>query len=83
MEDIREASYEAAELIGNTNTRMSHLRREKLVLSINKNFTPVVKKAAEFTEAAPNLFGQDFSKWAKDYLDQVLTRSRPSGQPSC
>jgi hypothetical protein len=30
-----------------------------------------VKDDEEFTEAAPNLFGPEFSKRAKEYLDQV------------
>lgn len=73
VEDVREASSAAAELIGNANAQLSRLRREKLVSAINKNLTPLVKEDADFTEAAPNLFGPDFSKRAKDYLDQVKT----------
>ena len=73
VEDVREASSAAAELVGNVNAQISRLRREKLVSAINKNLTPLVKEDAEFTEAAPNLFGPGFSKRAKDYLDQVKT----------
>ena len=78
VEDVREASSAAVKLIGNANTHMSSLRREKLVTAMNKNLTPLVKEDADFTEAAPNLFGLDFSKQAKDYL----TRSRLFNQPS-
>ena len=59
-EGVREASSAAAELIRNANTQISHLRREKLVSTINRNLTPLVKEDAVFTEAAPNLFGPDF-----------------------
>ena len=73
VEDVREASLAAAALIGNASTHISRLRREKLVTAINKNLTTLVKEDTDFTEAAPNLFGSDFSKRAKDYLDQVKT----------
>ena len=59
------------ELIGNANARMSRLQREKLVGAINKQLLPLVKEDADFSEAAPNLLGPDFSKWNKDFLDQV------------
>ena len=69
--EVTEATSAAAILIGNANAQISHLRREKLVTSINKNLTPLVKDDADFTEVAPNLFGADFSKRAKEHLDQV------------
>ena len=73
VEDVRRRHLHAAQLIGNANAQVSHLRREKLVSAINTNLTPLVKEDVEFAEAAPNLFGPDFSKRAKDYLDQVKT----------
>ena len=39
--------------------------------SINKDLIPLVKEDGAFLEAPPNLFGPDFSKRAKDHLDQV------------
>ena len=69
--EITEASSSAAALIGNTNARISCLRREKYVTAINKNLTPLEADDGDFIEAAPNLFGADFSKRAKDHLDQV------------
>ena len=71
IEDIRDASSATATLIGNANAHLSRLRREKFVTSINKNLSPLVKEDVGFTSAAPNLFGADFSKRAKEYLDQV------------
>ena len=41
--------------------------------SINKDLAPLVKEDADFAEAAPNLFGADLSKRAKEHLDQVTT----------
>jgi hypothetical protein len=70
-EEVRDASLAAAELIGNANARISRLRREKLVASMNKDLTPLVKEDGEFTAAAPDLFRADFTKRAKDHLDQV------------
>lgn len=71
IEDVRNATLTATELIGNASAQISHLRREKLMQSINKNLLPLVKEDGAFLEAPPNLFGPDFSKRAKDHLDQV------------
>ena len=71
IEDIKIATSTATELIGNTSAQISRLRREKLIQSINKNLLPLVKEDGDFLEAPPNLFGADFSKRAKDHLDQV------------
>ena len=70
--DVKEVSSTAVELLGNANARISRLRRDKLV-SINKSLTPLVQDDTEFASASPNLFGSDFSKRAKEYLDQVKT----------
>ena len=71
VEDIKEASSATLSLIGNANARISRLRREKLVSSINKNLVPLVKEDSDFQDVPPNLFGPDFSKRAKEHLDQV------------
>ena len=71
IEDIKNAPLTATELIGYTSAQISHLRREKLMHSINKNLIPLVKEDGAFLEAPPNLFGPDFSKRAKDHFDQV------------
>ena len=73
IEEIREASFTAVELIGNANAKISRLRREKIVSSINKSLVPLVKEDSDFSEVAPNLFGPEFSKRAKDFVDQVRT----------
>ena len=73
IEEIKEASITAVELIGNASAKISRLCREKLVSSINKSLVPLVKEDSDFSEVAPNLFGPDFSKRAKDFVDQVKT----------
>ena len=73
MGDVKEASLTAVELLGNANARISRLRRDKLVSSINKSLTPLVQDDTEFASASLNLFGTDFLKRAKEYLDQVKT----------
>ena len=70
IEDVKLAALTAAELIGNASAQISRLRREKMVTSIN-NLLPLVKEDGDFLDVAPNLFGPDISKWAKDHLDQV------------
>ena len=70
IEDVKLAALMAAELIGNASAQISRLRREKMVTSIN-NLLPLVKDDGDFLDVAPNLFGPDISKRAKDHLDQV------------
>ena len=76
--EITEASSAAAVLI---NTRISRLCRKKFVISINRNLSPYVTDDVDFIKAAPNLFGSDFSKRAKDHLDQVKSFRQHSWQP--
>ena len=71
IEDVKAATSTATELIGNASAHISRLRREKLVSSINKSLLPLVQEDGAFLEVAPNLFGPDFSRRAKDHLDQV------------
>ena len=71
IDDFKLAVSTAAELIGNASAQISKLRREKMESSINKNLLPLVKEDGDFLNMATNLFGPDFSKWAKEHLDQV------------
>ena len=50
IEEIKEASITAVELIGNASAKISHLRREKLVTSINKSLVHFVKEDSDFSE---------------------------------
>uniref|UniRef100_A0A1X7VGZ5 Uncharacterized protein n=1 Tax=Amphimedon queenslandica TaxID=400682 RepID=A0A1X7VGZ5_AMPQE len=70
-EDVTEASMAATELLGNANAKISRLRREKLIASINRNLIPMLQDDVIFGDVAPNLFGPDFSRRAKEFLDQV------------
>ena len=71
VQDIKEALITASMLIGNANAKLTRLRREKLISAINDNLTPLVQDESQFTDVAPYLFGSDFVKQAKEYLDQV------------
>ena len=75
VDEVKEVSSTAVELLGNANTRTSCLRRDKLVSSINKNLVPLVQDDSDFADASPNLFGPAFSKRAKEYLDQIRQHS--------
>ena len=44
IEDVKAATLTATELIGNASAHISHLRREKLVSSINKSLLPLVQE---------------------------------------
>ena len=52
-EEIRDAALTAIELIGNTNTRMSRLRREKIMTSVNKSLLPLAKDDENFIKQPP------------------------------
>ena len=69
--EVKEAASTAVQLIGNANARMSRLRREKIVTSMNRSLLPLVKNDENFTEAAPHLFGGDFARQSKEFLDQM------------
>lgn len=70
-EELRLASTSAIQLIGNANARISRLRREKIVTAVNKSLLPLVKEDGPYSKASPDLFGSDFAKRSKDFLDQV------------
>lgn len=69
--DVYEAAATAAELIGNASSRISRLRREKIVASVNKSLLPLAKEEEPYSEAPPNLFGADFARRSKDFVEQV------------
>ena len=80
-EQVREATLTAVDLLGNANTRISRLRREKVINDLNKSLTPLVKEDDQFREAPPNLFGPDFAKRSKEFMDQ-LQAMRPQKKPN-
>ena len=78
---MREATLTAVDLIGNVNTRISPLRREKVINDLNKSLTTLVKEDDHFREAPPNFFGPDFAKQSKEFMDQ-LQAMRPQKKAS-
>ena len=71
VKEYKEASVAAAELLGNASARISRLRREKIVLDMNKALLPIAQEDDNFREAPPYLFGSGFAKQSKDYVEQV------------
>ena len=70
-EEVIIAVKTTVQLIGNSNAQLSRLRREKVTCIINKGLLPLVKEEDNFKEAAPLLFGPDFAKKSKEYIEQV------------
>ena len=42
-------------------------------MGLNKSLIPLVKEDAPYTDAAPDLFGSEFAKRSKEFLEQVKT----------
>ena len=59
-EDTFSAVTTAIELLCIANARISCLRREKIVTSLNKTLLPIVQEGDNFMKAVPHLFGPDF-----------------------
>ena len=70
-QEVMIAVKTAIQLIGNANAKISHLRREKVTSSLNKGLLPLVNEEEHFNKAAPQLFGQDFARKSKEFIDQV------------
>ena len=51
-QDLQLATTGAIQLIGNANTKISRLRREKIVRSINKSLLPLVKDDQPYINAS-------------------------------
>ena len=83
-EELRLATTSAIQLLGNASARISRLRREKVVQAVNKSLLPMVKEDAPYVDASPDLFGPEFAKKSKDFIDQVkaLRSSLPSTSSS-
>ncbi len=62
----------AIQLIGNASARILRLRWEK-VMQGNKSLLPMVKENVPYIDASPDLFGPEFAKKSKDFIDQVKT----------
>ena len=61
----------ALELLGNTNDRISHQRRERVTEDLNKPLQPLAKKDEIFSDSAPTLLGTNFAKRNKQHVEQM------------
>ena len=77
-EEVQDTASTAIQLMGNASVRISRLRREWLISSVNKALLPLAKDDKGFTEAPPLLFGPNFAKRSKEFLDQVKAIKQPS-----
>ena len=65
------AAATAIKLLGNTNARISHLRRTKVITQINKALLPLVEEDSNFEDVSPSLFEPEFAQKSKELVDQV------------
>ena len=68
-EVVKDAASTVMVLIGNSNAHLSHLWRERILTTINKSLLPLFKEEDLFGEVAPNLFGNNFTKQSKEFVD--------------
>ena len=59
------------QLIRNANAKLSRLRCEKVIQLVNKSMLLMVKDNASYVEAFHDLFGLDFAKKSKEFIDNV------------
>ena len=74
---IRDATFAAISLIGNASSRISRMRREKIIGSVKKTLLPLAKEDDSFDLAPPGLFGSDFARKSKEFLDKALRSAIP------
>ena len=65
-----EAASQALRFLGNASTNISAERRRKIANYLNKDLHPLIEDG-DFSNAAPQLFGKDFEKSAKEHIDSV------------
>ena len=65
------AARTAIELVGNSNARINHLRRTKIISQMNKALLPLSEEDQNFVDAAPSLFGAACAQKSKELVDQV------------
>ena len=71
----------AVELLGNASATITHLRREKLTLGLNKTLLSLCQDDENFKSAALALFDPEFAKRSKEHIHQVkaMQFAVPSG----
>lgn len=80
-EDVLAANQMALRLLGNASVKISQERRKNVLGELNNKISDLAEKDEIYQDAAPNLFGDEFLKQAKDREDQMkcLDKSIRSG----
>ena len=71
QESALEASQMALKLLGNASGHMSTERRKNILANLNPRLTDMADEDGLYKDAAPNLFGEGFSKKAKERDDKL------------
>ena len=71
QKEMIQAVKDAMELLGNANANLSHLRRDRVIINLNKSLLPIIGADSNFANAAPLLFGTEFAKKEKEMVEQV------------
>ena len=69
-EQVLSAVKGACRLVGNGSSRMSQVRREKIILDVKKSLLFQVKEG-DFKDSALNLFGHIYAKESMEYAQKV------------
>ena len=81
-EGLTESVKLALHYLGNASANISKMRRKKVLKDLNPDLLSLAEQDETFSTAAPLLFGQDFSKKAKEHTEEVksLRKSAPTKQ---
>ena len=78
-QEVLTAVKGACRLLGNASCRLSQLRKE-VISEVKKSLVPLVKQE-DFNGSTPNLFGADFAKKSKEYIEQVRVMRSSLSKP--
>ena len=81
-EGLTESVKLALHYLGNASANISKMRRKKVLKDLNPDLLSLAEQDETFSTAAPLLFGQGFSKKAKEHTEEVksLRKSAPIKQ---
>jgi hypothetical protein len=79
--EVRATTPEALKLLGNASSQISHLRRKKVLKSVNADMQDLADEEDLFKGASPNLFGPGFETKMKERAESLKLLSGSVAKP--